>query len=73
MVSEDADNRQFIREFTFKNGIIETKVKKNQDEENSVFDMYFDYAEKISSIPSHRILAINRGENQKVIGVKINL
>ena len=73
IISDDADNRQFIRKFSINTGLIETSVKKNQDDKNSVYEMYFDYSEKISTIPSHRILAINRAEKEKVISVKINL
>lgn len=73
IVSDDADNRQYIRDFTYNHGVVHTSVKKGKDDNNSVYEMYFDYSEKISSIPSHRILAINRAEKEKVISVKLEL
>ncbi|MFP4547114.1 MAG: Tex family protein [Fidelibacterota bacterium] len=71
MVSDDADNRQFIRDFTWKKGLLETGVRKKQAEEDSVYEMYYDYSEKLSTLPSHRILAINRGEKQKILRAKV--
>jgi len=73
IISDNADNRQFIRDFTNKNGLIETSLKSNADGDNSVYEMYFDYSEKISTLPSHRILAINRGEKQKILSAKLIL
>jgi len=73
MLSDDADNRQFIRDFTFNQGQIATAVRKNMADDNSVYEMYFDYNEKIATLPSHRILAINRAEKEKVISVKIEV
>ncbi len=72
IISDNADNRQFIRDFITRKGTIQTTVKKNKATNDSVYDMYFDYEEKIGSIPSHRILAINRGEKEKILRVKIN-
>ncbi len=73
MISDDADNRQFIRDFTWKKGLLETGVRKKLAEEETVYEMYYDYSEKLSTLPSHRILAINRGEKQKILRVKINV
>lgn len=68
-ISDCADYRGYIRKLTFNKGLIVTKAKDEQSE--TVFDMYYDYSEKISSIPGHRILAINRGENEKALSVKV--
>lgn len=68
-ISDDAKYRGYIRKLTFNKGLIVTKAK--DEKEKTVFEMYYDYSEKISSMPGHRILAINRGENEKALGVKI--
>lgn len=68
-ISDDAKYRGYIRKLTFNKGLIVTKAK--DEKEKTVFEMYYDYSEKVSSIPGHRILAINRGENEKALGVKI--
>lgn len=69
MVSDNADYRKFIRKITYDKGIIVTKAKDETIE--SVYEMYYDYSEKISDIPGHRILAINRGEKEKALSVKV--
>ena len=68
-ISDSANFRGYIRNLTFKKGLIVTKAKDEKAE--TVFDMYYDYSEKLSAIPGHRILAINRGENEKALSVKI--
>lgn len=57
---------------TFYNGVIETKAK-NKDESASGYEIYFNYSEKLSKIPPHRILAINRAENEDIIKVKVDI
>lgn len=68
-LSDQAGLRGYIRKMTFNKGLLVTKAK--DDKEQSVYDMYYDYSEKLNSIPGHRILAINRGEKEKVLTVKI--
>lgn len=68
-LSDRAELRGYIRKVTFNKGLITTKAK--DDKEQTVYDMYYDYSEKLSSMPGHRILAINRGEKEKVLVVKI--
>ncbi len=68
-ISDNADYRKFIRELTFNLGIISTK---GLTEEKSEYQMYYDYAEPIKKIPPHRVLAINRGEKEKLLSVKID-
>lgn len=70
-ISNTAGIRKRIREFSFKEGVITVKgVKKDKiDIDNSVYDMYKDYEEDIRSLPSHRILAINRGEKEGYLKV----
>ncbi len=69
-ISDDANIRKKIREFTFKKGVIVTSKTVKED---TVFDMYSDFSEKIESIAGHRVLAINRGEKEKVLSVKIDI
>ena len=70
-ISEDANFRSTIRKLTFNEGMMLTKVKDEEKDEKDVFKMYYDYSEKIKSMPGHRILAINRGESEKIITVKV--
>ena len=68
-ISDNADYRTYIRKITFDEGIIVTEAK--DDEKESVYEMYYKYSEPVKKIPGHRILAINRGENEKILGIKI--
>ena len=72
-ISDNASYRKWIRNYTYRNGIIITKLKKDADDENKTYEMYYDYQEKIKEIKPHRILAINRAENEKVISVNIEI
>ena len=72
-ISDNAYFRKWIRNYTYKNGIIKTKVKKDNPDETKVYEMYYDYSEKISEIKPHRVLAINRAEKEKVITVNIDI
>ncbi len=69
VVSDDAEVRKQIRQATFETGLLESTVK--HAEERTPYEMYYDYSEPISHIPPHRILAINRGENEGVLKVNI--
>ncbi len=69
MISDVAEYRKAIRKIIYSKGIITSKGTK---EEKSVYDMYYDYAEAVNKIPSHRILAINRGEKEEFLKVKID-
>lgn len=68
-ISDDADYRSYIRKITFEEGIIGTDAK--DEEKESVYEMYYNYSEPVKKLPGHRVLAINRGENEKVLSVKI--
>ena len=67
-ISDNAEIRKVIKKFYIREGIIITKALKD---EHSSYDMYYEYSEKINRIPSHRILAINRGEKEEFLKVKI--
>jgi uncharacterized protein len=69
-ISDDADHRKWIRAYTYRHGMLETKAAK---EESSVYEMYYDYSEAVNRIVPHRILAINRGEAEKYLTVKVRL
>lgn len=68
MISDEADYRKWIRALVYSQGSVETK---GSSDDTTPFEMYYEYKEGIKSIPPHRILAINRGENSKVLSVKI--
>lgn len=70
-VSDNADIITEIREFAASKGVV--KVEGTNAEEKSVYEMYYQYEEAVSKIPNHRILAINRGEKEKFLKVKIAL
>lgn len=70
-VSDRADVREWVRESTWKKGILCSKVRDEGLE--SVYDMYYDYEEPVRSIPPHRILAINRGEREGVLRVAVSV
>lgn len=69
VISDEAKYRKWIRKFVHDTGVIETKGKS---EEPTPYEMYYEYSEAVKSIPPHRILAINRGEKEKILSVKIN-
>ena len=70
-ISDNAKYRKTIRDNTYNFGTIKSKIKKNAVDENKIYDMYYDYEEKIKYIKPHRILAINRGENEDILSVNI--
>ena len=76
-ISDDADIRTWIRTLTAKEGVLITsvvpavKAELEASGERSVYENYFEFAEKVDGLPGHRILAINRGENEKVLSVKL--
>ena len=69
-ISDVAEYRQYIKLFIFNNGLIVTK--EAQKDEKDTYAMYADYKEAIKTIPAHRILAINRGEKEKCLKVKLD-
>ena len=69
IISDNYDFRKFIREYIFENGILQTQ---GESEERTQYEIYYEYSEKLKTIPSHRILAINRGEKENILKVKVN-
>ena len=72
-ISDNAYYRKWIRNYFYKNGIITSKLKKNAEDENKIYEMYYDYSENVKYIKPHRVLAINRGENEKILSVSIEI
>lgn len=68
-ISDEADYRMYIRDITMKKGIVSSTTKDEKTQ--SVYEMYYDFQEPISKLAGHRILALNRGENEKILSVKI--
>lgn len=73
MISDEPKYRAFILGYVEKNGEITTSKKKKAEDEKGVFEMYYEYSERINKIVPHRILAINRGEKEDVLKVDISV
>ena len=72
-ISDNAYFRKWIRSYFYKTGIIVTKIKKNAKDDNKTYEMYYDFNEAVKYIKPHRVLAINRAEDEKVINVTIDV
>ena len=72
-ISDNAYYRKWIRGYFYRNGVIVSVKKKNAEDENSIYEMYYDYNEAVKYIKPHRILALNRGEKEKVLNVSIDV
>ena len=72
VISDNAKYRGIIRENTYNYGIIKSKIKKNAEDKNKTYEMYYDYSERVKYIKPHRILALNRGEKEKILSVSID-
>ena len=68
-ISDEADYRKRIRDLTFKKGTLVSTAKDEKAE--SVYEMYYDFTEAVSKVAGHRVLALNRGEKEKFLSVKI--
>lgn len=73
--ADQADIREWVRSYTKKNGFLVTEVKPKGKEidENGVYSIYYDFSEKVAKVASHQILAINRGEKEKVLRAKVDV
>lgn len=74
-VSDNADYRKFIREYTLRNGTISSKTtgKEETEKKRDVYQMYHEYSEPLKKVVRHRILALNRGESEEFLSVKIEV
>ena len=73
LVSDAPKYRTKILKDTFQHGNIITQKKKNAEDEKEIFSMYYDYSEPVKKIANHRVLAVNRGEKEKVLSVKLEM
>ncbi|RKD22602.1 RNA-binding transcriptional accessory protein [Ammoniphilus oxalaticus] len=73
VVSDDPDTRKWIRRFTFERGTLQAEKKNDEEAEKNVFEMYYEYAEPIKRIVPHRTLAINRGEKEGILRVRLEV
>ncbi|UBH15127.1 Tex family protein [Macrococcus armenti] len=73
MISDEPKYRAFILGYVEKNGEVTTTKKKKAEDENGIFEMYYEYSERINKIVPHRILAINRGEKEDVLKIDITV
>ena len=69
-ISDNANYRKEIKRICYREGVVNTKA--SDEDEKSPYEMYYDFNEKVNRLPSHRILAINRGEKEKFLKVKID-
>ena len=72
-ISDNAYYRKWRRSYFFKNGVITSKLKKKDIDTNKTYEMYYDFTEPVKHIKPHRVLAINRGENEKRLSVNIEV
>ena len=72
-LSDDAKYRKAIRDYVYHNGVLISKKKKNAEDEKGVYEMYYDYSEKVSRMKPHRVLAVNRGEKEGVLSVSLDV
>ena len=72
-ISDNAAYRKWIRRFTFNEGVLKTKIKKNAEDENKVYEMYYDFSEKVKYAKPYRIMAIKKKKKEKVISVNLDI
>lgn len=72
-VSDNANIRKYIRNYTYNNGYLVSKKKKNSVDETKIYEMYYDFKEPIKYIKLYRVLAMNRGEKEDILKVSIEI
>lgn len=72
-ISDNASFRKWIRNYVFNNGTITSKIKKNAVDEKKIYEMYYDFVESIKHAKHYRILALNRGEKEKILTVSLDM
>ncbi|MCQ2521061.1 MAG: RNA-binding transcriptional accessory protein [Lachnospiraceae bacterium] len=70
-VADEAEIRQAIRKFVFEHGSIATALKDAEKDVRQVYENYYEFSEPVAKMPGHRVLAVNRGEAEKVLSVKV--
>ena len=71
-ISDNAFYRKYIRNYMYNTGTIISKLKKNKEDIDKVYEMYYEFSELVKTIKPHRVLAINRGEKEDILSVKID-
>lgn len=71
-ISDNASYRKWIRNYIYNNGLIVSEVKMNAEDPKKTFEMYYNFAESIKYIKHYRVLAINRGEKEKILNVNLD-
>lgn len=72
-ISDEPRYRKYTKDMIYKTGVMTSHVKKKNPDEDGVYEMYYDYQERVQYIASHRILAMNRAEKEKVLTVSIEI
>ncbi len=72
-ISDDAEIRKAIRKYSYEKGVLESTVKKQELDEEGKYELYYEYKEAARKLPPHRVLAINRGEKEEILSVKLVL
>ena len=72
-ISDNASYRKYLRHNMMNYGTIVSKMKKKAEDEEQIYEMYYDYSEKIKYIKPHRILAMNRGENEDILSISVEV
>ncbi|MFR7592631.1 MAG: Tex family protein [Longibaculum sp.] len=72
-ISDEARYRKYTKDMIYKTGVISSQVKKKNPDEDGIYQMYYDYSEKVKFIAPHRILAMNRAEKEKVLTISIEI
>ncbi len=71
-ISDNASYRKYIRSYIFKTGQITSKLKKNAEDENKIYEMYYEFSDSIKYIKPYRIMAINRAEKEKILSINLD-
>lgn len=72
-ISDNAFYRKWIRKTTYQKGVLKSTKKKNAEDEDKVYEMYYEFQEPVRQLKSYRVLALNRGEKEKVLNVSIDI
>ncbi len=72
-ISDNANYRKWIRRYFYQNGVITSRKKKNVEDEGRIYEMYYEYSEPVKWVKPHRILALNRGEKEKILTVSLDV
>ena len=72
-ISDSAYYRKWIRRYVYNEGVLTSKIKKNAEDDSKIYEMYYDFNERVKYAKSHRIMAINRAEKEKILSVNIEV